>query len=101
MQSETGQHRQGIASLLHNEITAWLILAISLVITTLGWYISKEYVERRANDRFSFVVEDAVQRIRNRMLEYEQVLRSSVALFDALSRPATRSEWQTFRTGCR
>ncbi|MCB1901268.1 bifunctional diguanylate cyclase/phosphodiesterase [Cognatazoarcus halotolerans] len=96
MQSETGQHRQGIASLLHNEITAWLILAISLVITTLGWYISKEYVERRANDRFSFVVEDAVQRIRNRMLEYEQVLRSGVALFDALGRPATRSEWQTF-----
>ena len=76
MKSRMPRERRSIVALLHNEVTAWLVLAISLAITALGWYVSDSYVARRTSDRFSFEVSDAVQRIRNRMLEYEQVLRS-------------------------
>ncbi|MEZ5609197.1 MAG: hypothetical protein R3E45_01935 [Rhodocyclaceae bacterium] len=96
MKSRMPRERRSIVALLHDEITAWLVLAISLAITALGWYVSDSYVARRTSDRFSFEVSDAVQRIRNRMLEYEQVLRSGVAFFDAMERPATRTEWRTF-----
>ncbi|TVT48242.1 MAG: EAL domain-containing protein [Denitromonas halophila] len=88
-----------IASRFHNEVTAWVVLAVSLVITAIGWYISQTYVERRAADRFAYEVEDARQRILGRMLEYEQVLRGGVAMVASLGRPATRTEWHTFVSG--
>lgn len=87
------------ASQCHAEVTAWVVLAVSLVITALGWYISQSHVERRADDRFAYQVEEARQRILARMLDYEQVLRSGVSLFDTLGRPATRDEWHRFVSG--
>ncbi|MES9924906.1 MAG: EAL domain-containing protein [Candidatus Thiodiazotropha endolucinida] len=84
------------ADMFHNEVTAWVVLGISLIITGLGWFIADSYVERRAADRFQFEVEDARQRILKRMLDYEQVLRGGVALFDTLGRTATRQEWHHY-----
>ncbi|MEW8692709.1 MAG: EAL domain-containing protein [Candidatus Thiodiazotropha endolucinida] len=84
------------ADMFHNEVTAWVVLGVSLIITGLGWFIADSYVERRAVDRFQFEVEDARQRILKRMLDYEQVLRGGVALFDTLGRTATRQEWRHY-----
>ena len=82
--------------LFQNAIAAWAVLATTLTITALGWFISNYYVERRAVERFAFEVQDARARIIGRMLEYEQVLRGGVALFDTLRREATRAEWQSY-----
>jgi len=87
-----------LADLLHNEITAWVVLAISLVITAFGWRIADNYVEQRAMDRFRFEVSDARDRIIKRMLEYEQVLRGGIALFKSVDHPITRSEWHQYVT---
>ena len=99
MRQTNAKSAPSIASRFHNEVTAWVVLAVSLVITAIGWYISQTYVERRAADRFAFEVEDARQRILGRMLEYEQVLRGGVAMVESLGRPATRAEWRTFVSG--
>lgn len=92
-------NRKSIADIFHNQITAWLVLGISLAFTALAWYVSAQHVDRRAADRFTFEVEDARDRIVSRMREYEQVLRGGVALFNATGRMINRTEWKTFVDG--
>ncbi|HEX4856982.1 MAG TPA: hypothetical protein VFV28_09225, partial [Limnobacter sp.] len=71
--------KRNFASLFHNEVTAWVVLCFSLVITALGWILSSQAIEKRANDRFLFEVNEARERISTRIHEYEQVLRGGVA----------------------
>lgn len=85
-----------LADIFHNEVTAWVVLVVSLVITLLGAYIAQVYVEQRAVDRFRFEVEDARQRIAKRMLEYEQVLRGAVALNITHQALVSRQQWRDY-----
>ncbi|MBF0609814.1 MAG: response regulator [Magnetococcales bacterium] len=82
---------------LHNKVTAWIILAISILLTILAWHISNVSVEERAKDRFAFKVEEARIAIYKRMREYEQVLRGGVGLFNA-STLVTRQDWHNYVT---
>lgn len=84
-----------ISDLFHNEVTAWLVLALSLTITGLGWFLASEAIEKRAAERFKFEVREAQERIENRMKQYEQVLRGGVALFES-SEEVTRAEWHVY-----
>lgn len=84
-----------LADLFHNEVTAWLVLALSLTITGLGWFLASEAIEKRAAERFKFEVREAQERIVNRMKQYEQVLRGGVALFDSQEN-VTREEWRVY-----
>lgn len=86
---------KSFADLFHNEATAWLVLALSLMITALGWWLSSQAIEKRANDRFSFEVRDAQERIQTRIRQYQQILRGGVAFFDTHSR-MSRTHWQTY-----
>ena len=83
------------SELFHNEFTAWLVLALSLTITGLGWFLASEAIEKQAAERFSFEVREAQERIQNRMKQYEQVLRGGVALFDS-QEEVTRAEWKDY-----
>ena len=96
---QNSYNNKGLIENFHNEVTAWLVLVVSLIFTVLAWYISNSYIEKRAADRFAFEVEDARQRILKRMLEYEQVLRGGVAFVDTLGRQPTRQEWHQYVTG--
>ena len=87
--------RRTVADVLHNEVSAWLVLAISLAITVLSWHISARSVESHLQDAFEFEVDKARLAIVKRMEEYEQVLRSGVGLFLASSE-VTREDWRTF-----
>jgi len=87
---------RSFAQIFHNEVTAWVVLAISLVITALGWYVSNRYVTQRAEDRFHYEVEDAHSRIVARMQEYEQVLNGGVGLIQTLGQLPSRAEWQRY-----
>lgn len=88
--------RKTFADIVHNEVTAWLVLAMSLLLTVAAWYIATLYVERRAQERFQSEVEEAEFAIVKRMQEYELALWSGVALFNASSQAVTRQEWKAF-----
>ncbi|HEX4917655.1 MAG TPA: CHASE domain-containing protein [Limnobacter sp.] len=89
------QYRRSVAGLFHGEITAWLVLAISLVITVLGWYLASQAIERRASERFAFEVKEAQARIQVRMEEYEQALRGGVAFIHAHP-DFDREDWKNY-----
>lgn len=91
----TEVNKKNFADLFHNEVTAWLVLVLSIVITALGWVLSSQAIEKRANDRFSFEVRDAQERIQSRIHQYEQMLRGGVAFFDAHT-TVNREHWRVY-----
>lgn len=95
---QTDTQRIIFADLFHNETTAWFVLALSLAVTALGWWLSSQAIEKRANDRFTFEVRDAQERIQTRISQYEQLLRGGVALFDT-NQDVTRKTWKTYVSG--
>ncbi|MBF0183189.1 MAG: CHASE domain-containing protein [Magnetococcales bacterium] len=76
--------------------TAWIVLLFAGVVTVIYWYFSWKAAESRNNDRIEYTVEEARQAISKRMLEYEQVLRSGVALFNARRNEVDRRLWHDF-----
>ncbi|MEQ8427433.1 MAG: EAL domain-containing protein [Gammaproteobacteria bacterium] len=88
------------AGIFHSEKTAWLVLAISLFITLLSGFVSKETIEARAQEHFDNEVYDAVKLIESRLVEYEQVLIGGVSLFQAFGPDAiTRNRWKEYVDG--
>lgn len=84
-------------SILHNPITAWVILAISLCLTFVAWRISSDFSQQLAKDRFEFRVQEIVHAIRERMNVYEQALRGGVALFNT-NGEVSRVQWKDYIT---
>ncbi len=82
--------------IFHNETLAWVVLAVSLVVTVLASYVTGEIIQSRAEDRFAFEVEEARHHITGRMLEYEQVLWGGVGLFKTLRGAVTRKQWHQY-----
>ncbi|NOX43507.1 MAG: PAS domain S-box protein [Gammaproteobacteria bacterium] len=81
--------------LIHNPIVAWIILAISLLITLVAWTISDDYAEKRAKERFEYQIEEAQDAIQKRFVNYEQVLLGGLGLFRASSL-VERKEWHEY-----
>jgi len=81
--------------LLHDPLTAWIVLLCSVGITILAWSISDNFVHERATDRFNFQVKDIEKAIYKRMQYQERVLRGGVALFLAYE-SVNRREWKSY-----
>jgi CHASE1-domain containing sensor protein len=84
-----------LKGLLHHPATAWVILLLSLVLTGAAWYLSDNFVQQRARDRFNFQMQDVKASIQRRMLEYEAVLRGGIGLFKASER-VSRQAWRIY-----
>lgn len=84
-----------LAERFHTEATAWVVLAISSLITVFSWWFASNYVHERAKDRFEFEVSQAREAIIKRMQEYEQVLRGGVGLFRG-HEGLSREEWHHY-----
>ncbi|MEP3896784.1 sensor histidine kinase [Rhodopirellula bahusiensis] len=82
-------------AVIRSSALAWCILAISLTVTAIAWFLSSQYIRDRASDRFLFRVSEMEVSIEQRMLEYEQVLRGGVGLMEA-SNNVSRAEWRTY-----
>jgi hypothetical protein len=80
---------------LHSSALAWIILALSAVITVAAWHISSDSVEREAASRFAFETNDIRIAIEKRMLEQEVALWGGVGLFNA-SQEVSRDEWREY-----
>jgi PAS domain S-box-containing protein len=85
--------------ILESPVTAWGILAASLMLTLLAWHLSNQYLAKRTEDRFGYRVSQVKEQIEKRMLEYEQVLRGGVGLFEASSQ-VSNNEWKTYVENC-
>lgn len=73
----------------------WAVLLASLGIAVLGWHVVASDTERRAQERFSFVVTEVHDRIANRLHANEQILRGAAGLF-AASDEVTREKWHAY-----
>ncbi|HEY1059729.1 MAG TPA: CHASE domain-containing protein [Limnobacter sp.] len=91
---QTGAKR-ALVDIVHNEVTAWIVLAMSLGITVAGWYVARQAVQRNVEERFQFEAQDASIRIQTRMRDYEQALRSGAALFKTMG-TVNRQQWADY-----
>jgi diguanylate cyclase (GGDEF)-like protein/PAS domain S-box-containing protein len=73
----------------------WLVLLASLAVTVVSWHLIASNSERRASDRFDYLADIIKTRIGERLLAYEQILRSAAGLF-AASIIVDRREWQVY-----
>ncbi len=80
----------------HGPVVAWIILAISLVLTATAYIASHHLVEKRLEDQFEFRSNEISNAIQDRLFIYEQILWSGVALFDATPQPVERNHWRNF-----
>jgi len=49
---------------------AWLVLLLSLLVTSWAWYVSDKAVTQTSEERFEFQAQDLASAITNRMKEY-------------------------------
>ena len=75
-----------------------VVLLIALIITVFAWRKMDQHVSSLEQERFSNQLAQVRSKIKARMIQYEQVLRSCVALHDS-STIVDRSEWRTFVEG--
>lgn len=71
------------------------VLIVSLFITYSLWKTASETEQRTLQSAFEFRAREAADQIQQRLLVYEQVLRSTVGLFNA-SGEVGRQEFRTF-----
>lgn len=86
---------QRSVNIVHNPLAGWVILAISLLLTFLAYWLSSAQLRARVEDRFHFRAQEVEVAIEERMAIYEQALRSGVGFFNA-SDSITRQEWREF-----
>lgn len=85
---------------LHSSAGAWIILALSALITLAAWKVSSESVRNTAEVRFQYMTDDIQSAIRERMIEQEVALWGGVGLFSA-SEKVTREEWRSYVSSLR
>ncbi len=73
----------------------WLVVSLSIVLTLGAWYISKEQLAQKVEERFLRESDRVVALVKERMELYENALWGSVALYDA-SDNVSYDEWMTY-----
>ena len=83
------------AESVHGRVTAWVVLAVSVLMTLLAWRAAERYQADDARGRFDAAVDATQLRIVERMRNYELVLRTGAGLF-AASQDVSPGEWRAF-----
>ncbi|MFD1552203.1 hypothetical protein DNU06_00100 [Putridiphycobacter roseus] len=89
------EKKNSFLSIFHNAYTAWVILFVSICLTILAWWISSNFSEQLAKDRFFAKADEVAIAIDERMITYEQALWGGIALFNS-SDEVTRLEWRNY-----
>lgn len=87
--------RRRLVELIHTPTTARLILALAIVLTISAWYFSHAAVQQSTAERFEFRTEEIETAVVERLIDYEGVLWSGVAMFNASDR-VTRQDWAEY-----
>lgn len=97
-QSGSPQASKALADVLHNEVTAWLVLGLSLILTVLAWVVADHATTETARQKFTAEAQEAALLIKNRMRDYEQALRGGVSLIHATEQ-VDRRIWALYVQG--
>jgi PAS domain S-box-containing protein len=89
------QSKHRLLNHITRPISITIVLLTMLTITAFAWRISSKNVDKRALDRFQFRVKETQTSILKRMLQYEQVLRGGVGLFNS-SDSVDRLDWRKY-----
>ena len=73
----------------------WAVPVLALGVTAFAWRSATTTIAARAEERFAFRTDVIESTIRERMRNYEDILRGAAGLFDS-SDIVTRSEWQRY-----
>jgi PAS domain S-box-containing protein len=73
----------------------WVVPVLSLGVTAFAWRTASTTIAARAEERFAFRTDVIESTIRERMRNYEDILRGAAGLFDSSS-TVTRAEWQRY-----
>ena len=76
-----------------------LVFFVALIVSSAVWLQVEKHFNIIATERFASRTAIIKSKIEDRMLNYEQVLRSGVALYDS-SREVSRGEWKQFLASC-
>ncbi len=82
-------------SFFHSPFAAWSILFLSLILTLSAYYVSQNFIYKKAKVRFDFRCKEILFAVQERMLGYEQVLRGGVSFFNAKGVPS-RKEFENY-----
>jgi len=77
---------------------AWLVLALSLLVTLGAWRWAENDALRERQVEFLTRAAEIREALRARMTGYQQILRGAAALF-AASEGVTREEWRAYHRG--
>ncbi|MBN8489054.1 MAG: diguanylate cyclase [Burkholderiales bacterium] len=83
------------ADWIHGRVTAWVVLAVSVLMTLLAWRAAEHFQADDARGRFEAAADATQLRIVERMRGYELVLRGGAGLF-AASNEVSQDEWRAF-----
>ncbi|GLR25369.1 CHASE domain-containing protein [Limnobacter litoralis] len=83
------------AGFFRTELSAWVVLVLSTLVTFASWMFSNQYIERRAQEHFAHDTQEAHQKILYRMGLYEQALRGGVAFLNTQNTPS-RQAWKQY-----
>ncbi len=94
------QKKRGTALLIkvwtrNRFILPFLVLLTTLVISYINWNIANRSAEDELRSYFEYRVRDVNNRIEQRIISYEQILRGACGLFNA-SASVNRSEFHSF-----
>ena len=74
----------------------WLVIFMSLIITVFSWDYSRKQNHEKSKLRFDFQARQMITLIQERMLHYEDALRSGVALFHSHNNEVDNETWKSF-----
>ena len=69
---------------LHRPAAAWLVLALSLLLTALAWLLSERAVQAKAETRFRLQAQEVVSAVSKRMLDETQVSLIAAEMSEAI-----------------
>ncbi|MBO9681083.1 MAG: CHASE domain-containing protein [Flavisolibacter sp.] len=87
--------KSGLNKTITKPVLTGVLLLCSIVLTIVGWYVSRNHLREKTRDRFEYRISNIESAIEERMSAYEQVLRSTVGFFNA-SDTVTRADWNRY-----
>ncbi len=80
---------------LRHPLVAWIVLAVCIIATFIGWSVSRSQLLDREYERFQLRVVQVTGEIRSRMLDYERALEAARAFLMGNPEP-NRQSWYRF-----